>query len=490
MIESPKKLFKSTIGRILILRILVFSGLITLFISIYQIYDDYTHEIASIEREVNQIKSAYQSALAHSLWNFNTNQIKQIIRGLANFPSITFIEITDTSGDFQFSAGSRQSNILIFDFPLIFSSEYSKKQKVGSIYIQSSRKPVLDKIRNRVLIIIFSQGIKTFIVSIFIILLIKVSITDHLHDISESLATFKTADLNSFQKDNQFKLIHLSKKNQEDEIDIVVKKMNTFLTELYKSTAEVHSLNFNLERLVDLKTKELKTALLQNENLIRVLIHDIGNPLSGIIFSIDRITRQYSLKEPIQGSKLKLAQESCDKILEIINFVKDIKSLESGKKQLTLTKMDLFPIIESIKENFHHQLRNKKLELKTSYSKKPFFVMAERISLSNSVLSNLISNAIKFSHFGSIITIECFSLDDKAFVAVKNLNAEIPSEILKDLFDFHKATTIKGLAGEEGTGFGLPIVKMFAQHNNGDITVTSTQNETIFTLSLQLAPSE
>ena len=487
MIESLKKLFKSTIGRVLILRILVFSGLVTLIISIYQIYDDYTHEISSIEKEVNQIKEAYQSPLAYSLWNFNTDQIKQIISGLANFPSITFIEVTDTAGDFQFSAGSKESNILIFEFPLIFSSEYSKKQEVGSIYIQSSRKPVLEKIRNRVLIIIFSQGIKTFIVSIFIIILIKVSITDHLLNISETLSRFKTGDITSFQKENQFRLITLSKKYQDDEIDIVVKKMNDFLNELYKSTAEVHSLNFNLEKMVDLKTKELKEALLQNENLIRVLIHDIGNPLSGIIFSIDRLTRQYSLKEPIQGSKLKLAQESCDKILEIINFVKDIKSLESGKKQLTLTKIDLFPIIENIKENFHHQFRNKKLELKTKYSKKPFFVMAERISLSNSVLSNLVSNAIKFSHFGSVITIECFSLENKAFVAVKNLNAKIPPEILKHLFDFHKATTIKGLAGEEGTGFGLPIVKMFAQYNNGNITVSSTKEETIFTLSLQLA---
>ncbi|MEC7182906.1 MAG: hypothetical protein VXW15_09355, partial [Bdellovibrionota bacterium] len=150
MIESLQKLFKSTIGRVLILRILVFSGLVTLFISIYQVYDDYSHAISSIEKEIGQIKKAYQSPLAHSLWNFNTNQIKQIIRGLANFPSITFIEVTDSAGDFQFSAGSKESNILIFEFPLFFSSKYSKKQKVGSIYIQSSKKPVLEKIRNRV----------------------------------------------------------------------------------------------------------------------------------------------------------------------------------------------------------------------------------------------------------------------------------------------------------------------------------------------------
>ena len=139
MIESLKKLFKSTIGRVLILRILVFSGLVTLLISIYQVYDDYSHEISLIEKEIGQIKKAYQSPLAHSLWNFNTNQIKQIVSGIANVPSITFIEVTDNTGDFQFSAGSKESNILIFEFPLIFKAEYSKKQEVGSIYIQSSK---------------------------------------------------------------------------------------------------------------------------------------------------------------------------------------------------------------------------------------------------------------------------------------------------------------------------------------------------------------
>ena len=152
MIESLKKLFKSTIGRILIVRILIFSGLVTLCISIYQIYDDYTHEISSIEKEINHIKKAYQNPLTLSLWNFNTNQIKQIIRGVANFPSITFIEVTDTSGNFQFSAGSKESNILIFEFPLIFKTDDRKRQKIGSLYIQSSREPVLAKIRNRVLL--------------------------------------------------------------------------------------------------------------------------------------------------------------------------------------------------------------------------------------------------------------------------------------------------------------------------------------------------
>jgi signal transduction histidine kinase len=225
--------------------------------------------------------------------------------------------------------------------------------------------------------------------------------------------------------------------------------------------------------------------MLKNENLIRVLIHDIGNPLSGVIFGIDRISKQYSLKEEIQSSKIKMVQEGCDKILEIINFIKDIKSLESGKKQLALTKIDLFPIIEKLKEDFSHQLRSKKLQLDTSYSKKPIYAYAERISLTNSILSNLLSNAIKFSHFNSSIKINCFTMGNRTLISIKNFDAVIESSNFQKIFDPFKATTTQGLGGEEGTGFGLPIVKMFTHYNNGEIKVNSTENETEFLLYLQ-----
>jgi signal transduction histidine kinase len=485
MIESLKKLFKSTIGRMLVMRIILFSGFITLCISVYQVYDDYTNEISSIKSDILQIQKAYQNPLALSLWNFNENQVKQIITGISNFPAINFLQIEDADSQLYFNAGVKESDTLVFNLPLIFKESKKLKQKVGSLYIQASKKPIIKKIKNRIFIIILSQGIKTFIVSLFIIFLIKITVTDHLHDISNGLTKLSPEILKKLNKDTSAQTIKLNKVFHNDEIDMVTQKINSIAKELALSYMATQTFSKNLETLVEKRTLELKEAMLKNENLIRVLIHDIGNPLSGVIFGIDRISKQYSLKEEIQSSKIKMVQESCDKILEIINFIKDIKSLESGKKQLALTKIDLFPVIEKLKEDFTHQLRAKKLQLDTTYSKKPLYVYAERVSLTNSILSNLLSNAIKFSHFNSFIKVHCSTIGNKTLISIKNFNAVIESSNIKELFNPFKATTTQGLGGEEGTGFGLPIVKMFTQYNNGQIEVNSTENETEFLLYLQ-----
>ena len=490
MLKSLNKLFASTIARMLIVRILLFSGFITLCISIFQIYDDYSGEVLAVQNDIHQIQKAYKNPLTLSLWNYNEDQVKQIITGISNFPSINFIEITDISRVLHFSTGSKGSNILSFNFPLFYKPPNGPKQRVGTLYIQSSKRPILEKVKNRILIIILSQGIKTFIVSLFIIFLFKVAVTDHLHDISKGLEKLTPEKLRRTENAADFETITLNKSFQNDEIDIVTKKINTFTQELFFSNKATRSLLMNLESLVEKRTFELKEVMLKNENLIRVLIHDIGNPLSGVIFGIDRITKQHTLKEEIQSSKIKLVQDGCDKILEIINFVKDIKSLEAGKKQLTLQKIDLFPIMEKLKEDFSHQLRAKKISLETDYSEKPIFAYAERISLSNSILSNLISNAIKFSHFASTIKIKCFTLGNKTFISIKNFNAPISSNSMDHLFDANQVTSTQGLAGEEGTGFGLPIVKMFAQYNKGAIEFKSNDLETEFVISLNNTKEE
>ena len=61
---------------------------------------------------------------------------------------------------------------------------------------------------------------------------------------------------------------------------------------------------------------------------------------------------------------------------------------------------------------------------------------------------------------------------------------------MEHLFDPNKVTSTQGLAGEEGTGFGLPIVKMFVQYNKGAIELKSNDLETEFIISLNNTKEE
>ena len=101
------------------------------------------------------------------------------------------------------------------------------------------------------------------------------------------------------------------------------------------------------------------------------------------------------------------------------------------------------------------------------------------------VLYNLLDNAIKFSHNGSVIYIQTAPRYEKVFVSVKDTGVGIPKDSLKKIWDrFYKSDLSRG-KDKKGTGLGLSIVKEIIQAHGENIDVISTAgvgSEFIFTL--------
>jgi two-component system, sensor histidine kinase and response regulator len=105
-------------------------------------------------------------------------------------------------------------------------------------------------------------------------------------------------------------------------------------------------------------------------------------------------------------------------------------------------------------------------------------VMVEKTSFINSVINNILTNAIKFSHPDSAIEINASIADKKVSVSFRDNGIGIPDGILKDLFDLDKATSRAGTQDESGTGWGMPLVKNFVEAYGGKITITSSEKDT------------
>jgi len=100
------------------------------------------------------------------------------------------------------------------------------------------------------------------------------------------------------------------------------------------------------------------------------------------------------------------------------------------------------------------------------------------------VVFNLIDNAIKFSNPDSVIELELWKRDSKAYVSVTNRGETIPPDELPLIFErFHKADKSRSL-NRDGVGLGLYIVKMILDTHNEDIFVTSSGGVTKFIFSL------
>jgi len=102
----------------------------------------------------------------------------------------------------------------------------------------------------------------------------------------------------------------------------------------------------------------------------------------------------------------------------------------------------------------------------------------------NTILRNLVSNAIKFTPSGGTVSIDAEVIEDKMFIHIKDTGTGISENKLKTLFSLEKKSE-KGTDGEKGTGLGLTLVKELVELNKGDIDAESIMNKgSQFTISL------
>jgi signal transduction histidine kinase len=95
--------------------------------------------------------------------------------------------------------------------------------------------------------------------------------------------------------------------------------------------------------------------------------------------------------------------------------------------------------------------------------------------IENHIITNVLTNAVKFSPEGSTITVKINELKDFVEIIISDAGMGIPPSLIPHLFDPLIATTRPGTAGEKGTGFGLPIVQKFMRLMHGRVEISSQQ---------------
>ena len=98
-------------------------------------------------------------------------------------------------------------------------------------------------------------------------------------------------------------------------------------------------------------------------------------------------------------------------------------------------------------------------------------------NLFSTILRNLISNAIKFTHSGGLIRIRSSENHNTIQIEVADNGTGIPEHHLDKLFDLEKTFSTKGTSEEEGSGLGLILCKEFVEKNGGEIWVDSVPGQ-------------
>lgn len=207
-------------------------------------------------------------------------------------------------------------------------------------------------------------------------------------------------------------------------------------------------------------------------HLIRIIGHDINNALSIVSVALGMV----KVGRKVEGNVERM-ERGISNMVRIVQYVLKTEAMRSGKAIIQLERVSLAKVFNEVAFMYEKKSRDKGVDI-DFILEDDFYVMAEETTLQNEVISNLVSNALKFSFSQQKIRVEANGRNDSVIITVADQGVGIPKNNLSKLFEDTTATSTRGTSGETGTGFGLPLVRKFVQQYDGKISVRSFHIDT------------
>lgn len=237
------------------------------------------------------------------------------------------------------------------------------------------------------------------------------------------------------------------------------------------------------------KNKALEELNATKDKFFSIISHDLKGPLNSLTsFSGLLINHTAHLsKEEIQMLAKDLDQ-SVKGLFSLLENLLEWSRSQSGNIELKPETLDLNDLINQSKSLLAKTAETKNIAIQT----KEYYniaVNADRNSI-NTVIRNLISNAIKFTPSGGEIKIDARESSNMVMISVQDNGVGISEDVIDRLFRIDKKHTTNGTSNEKGTGLGLILCKEFIEKNGGTIAVESQEGKgSVFTFTLPKAQS-
>ncbi len=251
----------------------------------------------------------------------------------------------------------------------------------------------------------------------------------------------------------------------------------------------------NVRRIQAEESSKAKTEFLSN------MSHDIRTPMNAIV-GYTALARDPNAGFDEVREYLAKIDASSAHLLELINDILEMSSIEAGKRKLNESGTDICRLVLDAADMFRQQMESKGIEFTVDVSDvEDNYVLCDRAGM-NRVLLNLIGNAHKFTPENgkvSVVLKETDGTDDdnKAayMIKVRDNGIGMSEEFAKHVFDAFERESTSAVSRIEGTGLGMAITKGIIDMMGGTIRVDSEQNVgTEFTIDVRLtvtgAPAE
>lgn len=241
------------------------------------------------------------------------------------------------------------------------------------------------------------------------------------------------------------------------------------------------------QKLVEAKRKAESAEQLQ-EQFLANMSHEIRTPLNGIIGMTNIL--QHTALSTEQDEFVQIIRQSSDNLLMLINDILDISKIKAGKLSVEHVLFNLRTVLDQAVAPFRLQAKEKGIALIVQRDRSvPTHVTGDPLRITQ-ILSNLVSNAMKFTEKGTIEITVCEQQRQKdgkttLFIFVTDTGIGIPDEKLENIFQSFEQAASETSRKYGGTGLGLAITKQLCEMMGGVIVVSSELGKgTTFKVSL------
>ena len=245
---------------------------------------------------------------------------------------------------------------------------------------------------------------------------------------------------------------------------------------ILKKYAEKRESNEILEKKnmqIEKSEQELRILNASKNKFFSIIAHDLKNPFHTVMGYSYLLSKDYDRFTEDERKKFAVdIHQSTNNIFRLLQNLLEWSKSQTGRLTFKPMEIEFKRIIENSISVLHALAEQKNINIKFDYANE--LILFADPQMIETVLRNLINNAIKFTPENGLIEITANQIEDHINICVKDSGIGISEEDLQNLFRIDSTVKRKGTNDEDGSGLGLILCKEFVNKNNGTIWVDSS----------------
>jgi signal transduction histidine kinase len=227
-----------------------------------------------------------------------------------------------------------------------------------------------------------------------------------------------------------------------------------------------------LEETVAIKTAELKELNASKDKFFSIIAHDLKNPFNTLIGFSEMMKESVRLNDPTTFYEYAaMINSSAVQTYRLLENLLEWASAQRGKLEFVPIEVNLYELVKDEFVMAEEMANGKNIEL-ICHIDDSMMVTADKNML-RTILRNLVSNAIKFTHRNGKVEVTARNIHENAEVIVSDTGIGMSDDTISKLFKLDANLLTRGTDNEKGTGLGLFLCKEFVERHGGKIRVVS-----------------